>query len=288
MRLPARLLHRKIDADKQEFGHVFVLAGSASLSGAAILACRAALRAGAGLVTLGAPKGLSSTINKNKPAEVMFLPLPQTRNGCVSYSAYGKISEFLKRAQVLLIGPGLGRDHSTQKLIRKIVGNQAIKMVIDADGLNALAKHTHLLKSDKFKIKREIVITPHAREMARLVNSTTDQVQKRRKEVAKKFAQYYNITIILKGHESLVVDSSGKVYLNRTGNPGMATAGSGDVLAGIVSAFLGQGLTTFQSAKYAAYLHGLAGDLAAREMSQISMIASDIIDKIPQAVKMCS
>jgi len=288
MRLPARLLHRKINADKQEFGHVFILAGSLSLSGAAILACRAALRAGAGLVTLGAPKGLSTAITKNKPAEVMFLPLAQTRNGCVSYSAYAKISEFLKRAQVLLIGPGLGRDPSTQKLIRKIVGNQAINMVIDADGLNALAKHTQLLKINKFKGKRQIIITPHAREMSRLINSTTDQVQKRRKEVAKKFAQYYNITIILKGHESLVVGSLGEFYLNHTGNPGMATAGSGDVLAGIVSAFLGQGLTTFQSAKYAAYLHGLAGDLAAREMSQISMIASDIIDKIPQAVKMCS
>lgn len=288
MRLPARLLHRKIDADKQVFGHVFVLAGSVNLSGAAILACRAALRAGAGLVTLGAPKGLSASITRVKPAEVMFFPLAQTRNGSVSFAACGKIIKFLKRTQVLLIGPGLGRDPSTQRLIRKIVGTQAVKMVIDADGLNALAKHTHLLKAGKLKDGRQIIITPHAREMSRLVNSTPDKVQKRRKEVAKKFAQYYNITIILKGHESLVAGSSGEIYLNHTGNPGMATAGSGDVLAGIVSAFLGQGLTTFQAAKYAAYIHGLAGDLAAREMSQISMIASDIIERIPQAVKICS
>ncbi len=288
MRLPARLLRRKIDADKSDFGHVFVLAGSVNLSGAAVLACRAAMRAGVGLVTLGIPRGLSVAMTKIKPAEVMLLPLAQTNDGYLSFSAYGKISDFLKRAQVLLIGPGLGRHPSTQKLIRKIVGSQAIKMVIDADGLNALAKHMDILKVDKRKAAGEIIITPHVKEMSRLLNSTAAKVQKRRKEVAKKFAQYYNITIILKGHQSVVAGSSGELYVNCTGNPGMATAGSGDVLAGIASAFLGQGLKAFQAAKYAAYLHGLAGDLAARQMSQISMIASDIIDKIPQAVRMCS
>ncbi|MCK9572606.1 MAG: NAD(P)H-hydrate dehydratase [Candidatus Omnitrophica bacterium] len=288
MRLPARLLQRKLKADKSAFGHIFILAGSRNLSGAAILASRAAMRSGAGLVTLGVPKSLCAAFTRIKLAEVMLLPLAETSDGCLSFKAYAKISEFIKRAQVLLIGPGLGRNTSTQKLVRKIVSKQPVKMVIDADGLNALVKDTAIFKARNLKTSRQIIITPHEKEMARLLNSSLLDVQKRRKEVAKKFAQYYNITIILKGHKSLVAGPKGEFYVNRTGNPGMATAGSGDVLAGIVSAFLGQGLTEFQAAKYAAYLHGIAGDLAARQMTQVSMIASDIIDQIPRAVKMSS
>jgi len=284
MRLPAQLLQRKIDSHKGDFGHIFVLAGSARFSGAVVLCAYATIRSGSGLVTLGIPKSLNNAIIKIKPKEVMTLPLPETNEATVSIKAYKKIKDFIKKVDILVIGPGLGQNKSTQSLVRKLVAGAGKPTVIDADGLNALIDHLDILLST-IDYRLSTILTPHPGEMARLLGISVNNVQAKRKEVAQRFARDYKATVVLKGHNTVVADYRGNSYVNKTGNPGMATAGSGDVLTGMIAAFLGQGLDAFEAAKYAVYLHGLAGDLAAKEKTQISMIASDIITKIPQAIK---
>ncbi len=281
MRLPSQLLRRRLNAHKGDFGHIFVLAGSARFSGAAVLCSLAAMRSGAGLVTLGIPKSLNSAIIKIKPKEVMTLPLPETSEGTLSLSGYRKIKGFAEDIDVLIVGPGLTQNKSTQSLVRKVVSKINKPAVIDADGLNALVGHLDLLRVTR-------ILTPHPGEMARLLGISAQKVQRERKGAAKKFAREYKVTVVLKGHNTVVADYRGNCYVNKTGNPGMATAGSGDVLSGMIAAFLGQGLSAFNAAKYAVYLHGLAGDLAAKEKTQIGLIASDIIAKIPQAIRKSS
>jgi len=287
MRLPTQLLQRSPDAHKGNFGHIFILAGSARFSGAALLCSLGALRSGAGLLTLGIPESLNNAIIKIKPKEVMTLPLPGTKQGSLSLAGYNRIKNFIKQIDVLIIGPGLSQDKSTQSLARKVIWKINKTMVIDADGLNALIGHLKILRTPNHE-QRTTILTPHPGEMARLLGIPVKRVQVERKEIAKKFAKGYKETVVLKGRNTVVVDYKGNLYVNRTGNPGMATAGSGDVLTGIIGAFLGQGLNAFDAAKYAVYLHGLAGDLAAKEKTQLGMIASDIIDKIPEAIKKCN
>lgn len=277
MRLPAQLLRRNPEAHKGDFGHILILAGSARFSGAAVLCAEAALRSGAGLVTLGIPKGLNSAVIKIKPKEVMTLPLPETNEGTLSLNALKIVRDFSKNIDVLAIGPGLGRNKSTQGLVRKVIAKINKPTVIDADGLNAL--------SGRLKIQRDMVLTPHPGEMAGLLGVSVKKVQSDRKQIALRFAKQHRVTLVLKGHNTVVADYKSNLYINKTGNPGMATAGSGDVLTGMIAAFLGQKLNAFEAAKYAVYLHGLAGDLAAEEKTQLSLIASDIIDYIPKAIK---
>jgi NAD(P)H-hydrate epimerase len=286
MQLPSQLLRRKLNVHKGDFGHIFILAGSPRFSGAAVLCAEAVMRSGAGLVTLGIPGKLSYAIIKIKPKEVMTLPLPETREGTLSLAGYKKIKDFSQDIDVLVIGPGLTKNKSTQNLVRKVVSKINKPMVIDADGINALVSHLKILTTNDQRATT--ILTPHPGEMARLLGISIKKVQDNRKEVAKKFAQDYKATIVLKGRNTVVADYKGNLYINKTGNPGMATAGSGDVLTGMIAAFLGQGLDNFSAAKYAVYLHGLAGDLAAKEKTQIGLIASDIIDKIPEAIKKCS
>ncbi len=260
-----------------------ILAGSAKYSGAAVLSAKACLFSGAGSVTIGIPESLNKSFIKIKPLEAMTLPLPETREASLSLGAWSKIREFVEKIDVLVIGPGLSQNKSTQSLVRKAVKSSDKALVIDADGLNALAGH---LKDLPAKIPA--VLTPHPGEMARLVNLKVSLVQKDRKKVAKDFVNRYNVILVLKGFQTLVSEKNKGTYLNKTGNPGMAKAGSGDVLAGIIAAFLAQGLSGFEAAKYGVYLHGLAGDLAAKEKSQLAMVASDIIAKIPKAIKISS
>ncbi|MCM8780222.1 MAG: NAD(P)H-hydrate dehydratase [Candidatus Omnitrophica bacterium] len=283
MRLPAQLLHRKIDSHKGDFGHILILAGCARFSGAAALCAEAALRSGAGLVTLGIPEGINSALIKIKPREVMTLPLAQTKEGTLSLSAYRKIKDFAKKIDIFALGPGLSSDKSTQKLVRKIVKMIEKPMVIDADGLNALVGHLDILKMRR----AETIVTPHSGEMGRLINKSAQFIQNNRNTIAKEFASRYNLTIILKGFRTLVANKR-NIYVNKTGNPGMSTAGCGDVLTGMTAALWAQGLDAFSAAKYAAYLHGLAGDLAAKEKTQMGMVASDIVVKIPEAIKKSS
>ena len=287
MRLPTQLLRRSPDAHKGDFGHILMLAGSARFSGAAVLCAQAAYRCGAGLVTLGIPKSLNTAIIKIKPKEAMTLPLPETKEGTLSSGAFKQVKYFSKNIDVVVIGPGLTQNKSTQAFARKVISGINKPMVIDADGLNALAGHLKILRTPHSAVRTR-VLTPHPGEMSRLLGVSVKKVQSSRKETAINFAKDYKVTLALKGHNTVVADYNGSLYVNKTGNPGMATAGSGDVLTGIIAAFLGQGLDAFSAAKFAVYLHGLAGDLAAKEKTQTSLIASDIIDKIPKAIKRCS
>jgi len=216
----------------------------------------------------------------------MTLPLPETKEMTLSSAGYKKIKEFIKDIDVLVIGPGLTQNKSTQSLVRKVITQTDKPTVIDADALNALAGHLDLLYAIRYTLYAKI-LTPHPGEMARLLGISVKKVQSNRQYIAKKFAKDYKVTVVLKGHNTVVADYKGNLYINRTGNPGMATAGSGDVLTGMIAAFLGQGLDAFSAGKDAAYLHGLAGDLAAKEKTQLGLIASDIIDKIPEAIKKC-
>ena len=232
-------------------------------------------------MTLGIPKGIYDVVTKRLFPEVMVLPLEQTNQSTLSLSSFKEIKKFLKKVHCLLIGPGLTQHISTQALIRKIIGLDALPMVVDADALNALVGHLGILK----KSKQDIVLTPHPKEMARLEGVTSAAIQAARKKVAKDFALRYNKTLILKGFQTIVSFPGREIYVNKTGNPGMATAGCGDVLSGIVAAFLGQGMPVFEAARWSVYLHGLAGDLAARDKTQVGLIASDIIEYLPKAFK---
>ena len=284
MQLPTQLLRRKADSHKGNYGNILILAGSSRFSGAALLCAESALRAGAGTVTIGIPRSLNLALIKNKIKEVMTLPLPETSTGSLSLAAFIKIKNAFKKTDVLIVGPGLDKHQSTLALVRKIVQLFNLPMVIDADALGALSHHLRILKQHK----GNLILTPHAQEMANLFGIDINYINNNRKLVAKKYAKAYNSLIILKGHRSIITDGEKGFYLNKTGNPGMATAGSGDVLCGIVGAFLAQGLDVFNAAKYAAYIHGLAGDIAAKDKTQMGLIASDIISRIPEALKICS
>lgn len=285
MLLPSRLLQRKPDTHKGDFGHILIIAGSERFSGAAVLCAEAAMRSGAGMVTLGIPRSINSALIKIKLKEVMTLPLPETKESSLSAAAFKKIKVFSESVDLLIIGPGAGTEKSTQDLIRKLIARVNKPMVLDADGLNALTGHLNLLKTRPVKVAT--ILTPHPGEMARLVGRRITAIQDKRKGAARAFAKDHRVTLVLKGHRTVVADYKNNCYINMTGNPGMATAGSGDVLSGMIGAFLMQGLDAFNAAKYAVYIHGLAGDLAAKEKSQISLIASDIIAKIPEAIKRC-
>ncbi len=287
MRLPTRLLRRRLNSHKGDFGHVFIVAGSVNFSGAAVLASGAAIRSGAGLVTLGIPESLSAALIRIKPLEVMIKPLPQTPKKALSLAAYKPIKDFLQKCDCLVIGPGLSKVKATQALIRRVIKTADKPMVIDADGLNALAGHIEILRL-AHNAARAIIITPHPGEMAALLGVSVKKVQANRETIAKRLALDYNLTVVLKGHHTVIAGSKGDLFVNSTGNPGMASGGTGDVLSGMIGAFLGQGLGAFEAAKYAVYLHGLAGDLAAREKTQAGLIASDVIAKIPEAIKKCS
>jgi len=252
------------------------------------LCAEAALRCGAGLVTLGIPKSLNAAFIKIKPKEVMTLPLPDTKTGVVSDKAWTAIKNIFRKTDCGIIGPGLGTDPSTKRLVLRIVKNITKPLVIDADGLNAIAGNMDKVRSARARIHATTIMTPHEGEFMRLIGLSVPLKKNQRKEVAKNFVKAYNCVIALKGHRTVVADAQGRCFENSTGNPGMATAGSGDCVAGMIGAFLCQGLDAFSATKYAAYVHGLAGDLAAQRKTQIGMIASDIIDSIPEAIKLCS
>lgn len=276
------LKKRRKDAHKRDYGHVFILAGSRGLTGAAALCANASLRAGAGLVTLGIPHSLNPVMEV-KLTEVMTHPLPETREGSLSLKAEREILDKAGSSDVVVLGPGLSRHPETEELICKLVTGIKKVMVLDADALNAVSKNISVLK----KIKHDYIVTPHPGEMSRLIKKDANFIKKNRLSVAKKFSDYYNAVVVLKGAGTIVADEKRrrKAYVNKTGNPGMATAGSGDVLTGAIAGFLSQGLRPFDAAMLAVYVHGAAGDLAAREKTEAGLIASDILDKIPYAIK---
>jgi len=275
-----KLPKRKKETNKGDYGHVFIIAGSPGFTGAAALCSKAALLCGSGLATLGIAKGLN-TILARKLTEVMTKPLPETSAGTLSEKAFAQIMEFSKKADCVAIGPGLSREPGTQKLVRKLIVSLRKPVVLDADGLNAIAGCAPLLK----RALAPVVVTPHPGEMARLTGLPVNASLGGKERVAKTFANKYNVVCVLKGHRTVVARPDGKTYVNNTGNPGMAKGGTGDVLTGMIASFIGQGIGPFEAASLGVYLHGLAGDLAAKEKGEASMLASDLLDKIPEAIK---
>lgn len=276
---------------KGDCGKVFMLAGSVGLTGAACLASMSALRSGAGLVVLGVPESLN-IIFETKLTEVMTKPLPDVgQRGNLALRGLGEIKPHLEWADCFALGPGLGQHFQTFELVRRLITTRINKpVVLDADGLNAFAKQPELLKDLPFPV----IMTPHPGELSRLVNLSVAEIEKNRIEIACQTAKDFNLVLVLKGAPTLVAEPQGEVYVNPTGNSGMATAGSGDVLTGIITGLLTQKLglqkdrpvseLVLESALAGVYLHGLAGDLAKLEKTSYSMIAGDIQDKIPDAL----
>ncbi|MCH7781886.1 NAD(P)H-hydrate dehydratase [candidate division KSB1 bacterium] len=264
---------------KGDCGRVLIIGGSPGMTGAPVLTAQAALKAGAGMTLMGIPESLNPVIEQ-KLTETMTLPLPETEDGFLSLKAEKKIMDALLWADILAIGPGIGRDTETIELIHTVLGNADMPVVIDADGLFAIAKKPSILRKRKFNT----VITPHLGEFSRLVSrEDAAAVRDDRIELVRKSARRFQAVLLLKGAPTMISGPGGEVFINSTGNAGMATAGSGDVLTGIISGLIGQGAGLTEAAVSGAYLHGTAGDLAADEFGEISITAGDINDFVPYA-----
>lgn len=273
---PSVLSRRNAYLNKSDFGHVLVVAGSPSMLGASALASLAAMRSGAGMVTAAVAQGLNQTLQKKTSHVVMTLPLPQGADGSLSLKAFNFLQKKFIKYNACAIGCGLGLNPSTIKLIHRLIMDYPGPMVVDADALNALSLKPEIL----FKKKGARILTPHHGEMARLMKVTVEDVKKDAKELALCCARRYDVIVLLKGHRTIVASPCGECYINRTGNVGMASAGSGDVLTGVIAALLAQGLSPFKAACLGAYMHGKAADKTLAGQSKRSLIATDIIDKL--------
>ena len=270
---------------KGTYGRVLVVAGSTGMTGAAALASEAALRAGAGLVTLAIPKQLNPILEGLLP-EIMTLPLSETDTGSLAISATPTILEYAEKTKsVLAIGPGLSQNPETVTLVHQLVReNQEqgldLRMVIDADGLNALAHDRKIISL----LDRETVLTPHPGEMARLANTPIPTLETDRIRTAQNFANKHSVTLVFKGAPTVTGTPNGDVWINSTGNPGMATGGMGDLLTGIIAGLLAQGVPSERAAALGVYIHGLAGDIASRKLGMHGLIASDVLKAVPEVI----
>src|ERR1700756_2058652 len=274
---------RPRDANKGSFGHVLVVGGSLGKAGAAAMAGMSALRAGAGLSTIATPKSVLSTVAGFHP-EVMTEPCDETDAGTISLRAleYAHMDNLVKGKTVLAIGPGISRHAETAEFVRTVVRKYLIAIVLDADGLNAFEGASEKLNGKG----RALVITPHPGEMARLTGLSIPQVQRDRIGIARSFAREHDLIVLLKGHRTLVAQPDGEVWVNTTGNPGMATGGTGDVLTGMVAGMIAQNPTRVLEATICAvYLHGLSGDIACESMGEQPLVATDLIKALPDAFR---
>ena len=281
-----QLAPRARDANKGSYGHVLVIGGSLGKAGAAAMAGFSALRAGAGLSTVATPKSVLATVAGFHP-ELMTEPLPETEQGTISLRALESTSglDTLLEHKTLAIGPGISRNSETAEFVRTIVKRSATSMVVDADGLNAFEGVADKLNG----CGRILVITPHPGEMARLTGLTIAEIQANRLEVARNFAREHELIVVLKGHRTLIAGPTtaapdGTVWVNPTGNPGMATGGTGDILTGMVAGLIAQHPQhALAATALPVYLHGLAGDLASESVGESSLVATDLVRFLPQA-----
>lgn len=277
------LAPRQREGNKGSYGHVLVIGGSLGKAGAAAMAGFSALRAGAGLSTVATPRSVLPTVAAFHP-ELMTEPLPETEQGTISMRALGSGLDALLERKTLAMGPGISRNSETAELVREIArrdeNSSTSDLVVDADGLNAFEG-----AADKLNGRgRTVVITPHPGEMSRLTGLTIAEIQSNRLDVARKFAREHELIVVLKGHRTLIAAPDGTVWVNPTGNPGMATGGTGDVLTGIVAGLIAQHpQEALEATALAVYLHGLAGDLASASLGENSLVATDLIRFLPQA-----
>jgi NAD(P)H-hydrate epimerase len=266
---PRWLPPRRSDTNKGTYGHLLVVAGSRGKSGAAALAGLSALRSGVGLCTIATPADALSDVQGHAP-ELMGVALPAA--AVLGPSHLDVLLAAAEGKDALVIGPGIPRGPETHLLLEALLGRLDVPVLVDADGLNAIAGHADLLS----RSRAPVVLTPHPGEMARLVGKTVPEVQANRIASATDFARTRRTVMVLKGARTVVADPRGQVRVNPTGNPGMATGGTGDVLSGMVGAFLAQGLAPFDAASVGVLAHGLAGDAAARRWGRLGLIASDL------------
>jgi len=273
-----KLEPRAVNGHKGDYGKVCIIAGSLGMSGAAALAGRAALRAGAGLVRVATPKSVLPIVASLEPS-FTTIALPEDNHGRISAKAINPILEIIDENDALAFGPGIGISGELRLVLETLLEQDQFCLVIDADGLNNLSG----IKNWPAKLKSSLILTPHPGEMKRLWSGLfREKLPAERQEQAVQLARQTKTIVVLKGAGTVVSDGE-KVYINKTGNPGMATAGSGDVLTGVIAALLGQGLCEFDAAVLGVYIHGLAGDIAVEKNGQISLIATDIIDSLGDA-----
>ncbi len=275
----AAIPKRRHDAHKYKVGKVFVLAGSTGLTGAAALASMSALKAGAGAVVLGIPETLYPFMAQ-KLTEVMTVPLPESEAGVVGAAAWEKISEHIAWADVVVAGPGLSRKQDVGKIVARLIKDMDKPLVLDADALNVLGEHTSLLKRSKGRV----ILTPHTGEFSRLTGIPVKDIEADRLSIAHRYSLSYHVVVHLKGGPSITAAPDKRVYINSTGNPGMATAGSGDVLTGVIAGLWAQGMTGTAAAYCGGYIHGYAGDLARDAYGMHSLTAADILNHIPDVL----
>jgi len=275
-----KLKPRAPDAHKGDFGKVAIIAGSLGMSGAAALAGRSALRAGAGLVRVAIPRSILPIVASIEPS-FTTVPLSEDSSGKISPKAINTILDIIDENDCLAFGPGIGLSGSVRFVLETLIKQEKLRLLIDADGLNNLSK----IKNWPQKNKANLILTPHPGEMKRLwAGFLRQELPPNRREQAVQLAQNTETTVVLKGAGTVVTDGQ-KVYTNKTGNPGMATAGSGDVLTGVITALAAGGLNNFDAAVLGVYIHGLAGDIAAEKIGQVSLIATDIVEALPKAFK---
>jgi NAD(P)H-hydrate epimerase len=277
----AKLPLRPVNSHKGTFGTTLTIAGSLGMLGATMFASESALRVGAGLSLLAVP---SSLISHLPAAEVIYRALPETKSQSISLEALKVLEDDFERASAVILGPGISMEQETvkfvQKFIQEILKGSNKPCIIDADALNALAQDTSILKGKN----RNIVLTPHPKELARLMNVDTKEIQANRIKSGQEAATKFGCVVVLKGAHTIVADPDGNVFINPTGNSGMATAGAGDVLSGTIGGLLAQGLSALDAALVGVYIHGLAGDVAAEDLGEVGIVAGDISNSIPLAL----
>lgn len=270
---------REPNSNKGTYGKVLVVAGSRGMTGAACLTAEAALRAGAGLVYMAAPVSLLP-IYAGAIVEALTIPLEDENKGYITKESIHNILVQLENVDVAAVGPGLSAGDDAKEVVYNIIKGSKVPIVLDADGINLLAKDLSILK----ELKAQLVITPHPGEMARLLGVTVKEVQQDRLNIARSFSKEWGVITVLKGSRTVIASPEGEIYINATGNAGMATGGSGDVLTGIIASLIGQGLKPLDAAIAGVYLHGVSGDNIAKRIGQHGLIAGDLVEEIPKAI----
>lgn len=275
--IKSKLIKRTAESNKGTYGKLLCVCGSRNMQGAAVLCTNAALKSGAGLVVSAFPDKAYNAIAP-KITEALMLPLKDDKQGYISFDAEEVVMKTLKKCSAVVVGCGLGNTEATKRIVSCIIKQAKCPVLIDADGINAISGNINILKS----AEAPIVLTPHPGEMARLTGRTVDDIQSSRVETARSFAKKYNVTLVLKGNNTVIALPDGRIFINPTGNAGMAKGGSGDVLAGIIGAFLAQGMFAEDAAVCGAFIHGMCGDETAKRYSMTGMTPSMMINHLPK------
>lgn len=271
---------RVADSHKGTYGKAAVIAGSRGLSGAAILTCLAALNSGIGVIELFMPESIDLIIS-TKVVEIITKPLKETQKGTIDLSSIAEVVQGIEESDVVAIGPGCGNSNEIFELVKQIINNSSSPVVIDADGLNALSKNIEVLKESK----SQIILTPHLGEMSRLIDKSIEEIKKDKINIVKEFTKEYNVILVLKSARTIIGLPNGEIYININGNSGMSTAGSGDILTGIIASLIAQGVEPEKAALLGVFIHGYSGDLVAEEKGEYGMLAEDIVKSIGKVFK---